>query len=73
MVNRNGLDINQRSKKKKNDEIKKRMINTCMNEERKVGKGLYLILGLIKQNGLTSRSVIFMLGLPKKKMIHVYS
>lgn len=49
------------------------MINTCMNEESKVGKGLYLILGLIKQNGLNSRSVIFMLGLPKKKMIHVYS
>jgi len=58
---------------KKIDEIKKWVINTCMNEESKVGKGLYLILGLIKQNGSSGRSVIFMLGLPKKKKTYAYS
>lgn len=72
VVNKNGLSINL---KKKIDEIKKRVtepkkvINICINEEHKVGIEISLSLELIKQNESSNESVLFMLGLPKKRKI----
>lgn len=73
MIDRNGLNINS-----KDDEMKKRAIepkkvrNIYINEGSKVGKETYLSLELIEQNGSSNRSVLFMLGLPKKRKTHAY-
>lgn len=73
VIDRNGLNINS-----KDDETKKRAIepkkvrNIYINEGSKVGKETYLSLELIEQNGSSNKSVLFMLGLPKKRKTHAY-
>ena len=89
MVGENELNVNlkKRKEKKKENGVEKRvskpkkMRSTCMNKKKKkkkerkskVGEEIYLGLGFIKQYGVSGRSVLFVLGLPKKNEMYAYA